>query len=92
MVTVKASQDPKNFLNDIIESAHSRFPVIGDSQDDVIGVLLAKDLLPLALSNDLNWNHIREILRPHLHSREQAAQPAAQGIQGNPQSHGHCGG
>ncbi len=64
MVTVKASQDPKNFLNDIIESAHSRFPVIGDSQDDVIGVLLAKDLLPLALSNDLNWNHIREILRP----------------------------
>ena len=64
MVTVKASQEPKAFLADIMESAHSRFPVIGDSQDDVIGVLLAKDLLPLALNNDLNWNRIREILRP----------------------------
>lgn len=64
MVTVKASQDPKDFLDEIISSAHSRFPVIGDSQDDVIGVLLAKDLLPLALNNELNWNRIREILRP----------------------------
>ncbi|WP_166254136.1 HlyC/CorC family transporter [Marinobacter salicampi] len=64
MVTVKAAQDPKTFLGDIMESAHSRFPVIGDSQDDVIGILLAKDLLPLALDNELNWNRIREILRP----------------------------
>ncbi|KEF31563.1 MAG: CBS domain-containing protein [Gammaproteobacteria bacterium] len=64
MVTVKASQEPKEFLGEIISSAHSRFPVIGDSQDDVIGVLLAKDLLPLALNNDLNWSNIREVLRP----------------------------
>lgn len=64
MVTVKGSQEPKSFLKEIIDSAHSRFPVIGDSQDDVIGVLLAKDLLPLALNNELNWNRIREILRP----------------------------
>jgi magnesium and cobalt transporter len=64
MVTVKASQEPKEFLAEIISSAHSRFPVIGDSQDDVIGILLAKDLLPLALNTDLNWNRIREILRP----------------------------
>ncbi|MFO7528219.1 MAG: transporter associated domain-containing protein [Marinobacter sp.] len=64
MVTVKASQEPKEFLGEIISSAHSRFPVIGDSQDDVIGILLAKDLLPLAMNNELNWNRIREILRP----------------------------
>ena len=64
MVTVKGSQDPKEFLPEIISSAHSRFPVIGDSQDDVTGILLAKDLLPLAMNNDLDWNHIREILRP----------------------------
>lgn len=64
MVTVKASQEPRVFLQEIIDSAHSRFPVIGDSQDDVIGVLLAKDLLPLALENELNWPRIREILRP----------------------------
>ncbi|MDO3720399.1 transporter associated domain-containing protein [Marinobacter sp. chi1] len=64
MVTVKASQEPKEFLGEIINSAHSRFPVIGDNQDDVVGVLLAKDLLPLALNDDLNWSSIREILRP----------------------------
>jgi magnesium and cobalt transporter len=64
MVTVKAPQEPKEFLGEIIASAHSRFPVIGDSPDDVIGILLAKDLLPLALNNELNWPHIREILRP----------------------------
>jgi len=64
MITVKASQEPKEFLDDIISSAHSRFPVIGESQDDVAGILLAKDLLPLAINNELDWNHIREILRP----------------------------
>ena len=64
MITVKASSEPKTFLKDVIEYAHSRFPVIGDSQDDVIGILLAKDLLPLALDNELNWTKIREILRP----------------------------
>src|SRR5690554_4847925 len=64
MITVKASQEPKEFLPEIMSSAHSRCPVIGESQDDVIGVLLAKDLLPLALNDDLNWNRIREVLRP----------------------------
>ncbi|SOB78399.1 magnesium and cobalt transporter [Marinobacter sp. LV10R510-11A] len=64
MVTVRASQDPKEYLDEIIASAHSRFPVIGDSQDDVVGILLAKDLLPLALDDDMDWSHVRELLRP----------------------------
>ncbi|SDW41393.1 HlyC/CorC family transporter [Marinobacter mobilis] len=64
MVTVKDSLDPKSALTEIIESAHSRFPVIGDSPDDVVGILLAKDLLPLALANELSWPRIRELLRP----------------------------
>lgn len=64
MVTVRAPQDPKEFLDEVIASAHSRFPVIGDSQDDVIGILLAKDLLPLALDDDMDWSHVRELLRP----------------------------
>ena len=64
MVTVKASQEPRAFLKAIIDTAHSRFLVIGDNQDDVIGVLLAKDLLPLALENELDWPRIREVLRP----------------------------
>ncbi|WP_404363876.1 HlyC/CorC family transporter [Marinobacter sp.] len=64
MITVKAAQEPKAFLKDVIDYAHSRFPVVGDSQDDVIGILLAKDLLPLALNDELDWSHVREILRP----------------------------
>ncbi|WP_144823372.1 HlyC/CorC family transporter [Marinobacter piscensis] len=64
MVTVRATQDPIEYLDEVIRSAHSRFPVIGDSQDDVIGILLAKDLLPLALDNDMDWSHVREVLRP----------------------------
>lgn len=64
MVTVKASQEPSEYLQAIIDSAHSRFPVIGDSADEVIGILLAKDLLPLALQGNLSRDALREILRP----------------------------
>lgn len=49
MVVVNVDDKPEDFLNTIIESGHSRFPVIGDSIDDVKGILLAKDLLPLIL-------------------------------------------
>lgn len=38
------------FLPDVIGTGHSRFPVIGDNKDDVLGILLAKDLLRHFLS------------------------------------------
>ncbi len=49
MVCVNADQTPEEFLPTVIEAAHSRFPVIGDTKDEVLGILLAKDLLPLLL-------------------------------------------
>ncbi|MBT3145422.1 transporter associated domain-containing protein [Neptunomonas phycophila] len=52
MAVVNAEQTPKEFLPLIISSAHSRFPVIGESPDEVIGVLLAKDLLPLIIEDN----------------------------------------
>ena len=64
MVTVKASADPSTYISEIIDSAHSRFPAIGESSDEIIGILLAKDLLPLALNNTLNRDSIRDLLRP----------------------------
>mgnify|MGYP003624477452 FL=1 len=64
MITIKSSQTPREFLPDVIEAAHSRFPVIGDSVDDVLGVLLAKDLLPLLLQDNTDRFNIKEILRP----------------------------
>jgi len=47
----------------VIESAHSRFPVIGETRDEVIGILLAKDLLPFTAGDGGDFN-IREVLRP----------------------------
>jgi magnesium and cobalt transporter len=49
MVTVNVTESPEEFLPKVIESGHSRFPVIGENSDDIKGILLAKDLLPLIL-------------------------------------------
>jgi magnesium and cobalt transporter len=48
----------------IIESGHSRFPVMGDSRDEVVGVLLAKDMLLYACERADSPVNVREILRP----------------------------
>ncbi|MFT7687304.1 MAG: magnesium and cobalt transporter [Candidatus Azotimanducaceae bacterium] len=64
MTVVKIDQLPEEFLPAIIESGHSRFPVIGESSDDVLGILLAKDLLPLALLEKLNRFNLKDLLRP----------------------------
>lgn len=55
-----------DLLPTIMETGHSRFPVTGESRDDVIGILIAKDLLPyLAREGETEFN-IRELLRPAL--------------------------
>ena len=46
MVVVHVDSDVGEYLPRIVESGHSRFPVIGEDKDEVIGILLAKDLLP----------------------------------------------
>jgi len=45
MVVLERSAGNKAILNTIIQSGHSRFPVIGDDKDEVVGILLAKDVL-----------------------------------------------
>lgn len=64
MITVKSTQEPEDYIQEIIESAHSRFPVLGESADEVIGILLAKDLLPLALKGEIKKGTVLELLRP----------------------------
>jgi magnesium and cobalt transporter len=64
MMSIKANQSPKEFLPAIIEAAHSRYPVVGESLDDVVGILLAKDLLPLILSGEQPNFNIKDLLRP----------------------------
>jgi magnesium and cobalt transporter len=46
MVVVHNDSDLSEFLPGILESGHSRFPVIGEDKDEVVGILMAKDLLP----------------------------------------------
>lgn len=65
MVVVDREQSPEDFLPILIESAHSRFPVIDDGdRDRVIGVLLAKDLLPYLFEGRTNEFNLRDVLRP----------------------------
>jgi len=64
MITVRLHLDPEEYIGDIIESAHSRFPVFGESNDELEGVLLAKDLLPLALKGELKRANVAELIRP----------------------------
>jgi magnesium and cobalt transporter len=63
MVCIKAEESLKEFLPSIIESAHSRFPVLGEDQDEVLGVLLAKDLLPLILNDNREDFNVKDVLR-----------------------------
>lgn len=65
MITINLSDSPQQFLPTVIDSAHSRFPILGDDADEVVGTLLAKDLLPLALDQSL-YDHFRlkDLLRP----------------------------
>ncbi|MDZ7804128.1 HlyC/CorC family transporter [Thiohalophilus sp.] len=64
MTVVERDADPKQILKTVIDSAHSRFPAVGENKDDVIGILLAKDLLPYFLEGEQSRLNIRDILRP----------------------------
>jgi len=63
IISIRASQTPADFLPAVIEAAHSRYPVIGDGPDDVLGLLLAKDLLPLLLDQARPFD-LKAVLRP----------------------------
>jgi len=56
LVYLEDEQSPETLLEKIIESQHSRYPVIGDDLDDIKGILHAKDLLRLALGRDREFD------------------------------------
>lgn len=64
MVVIKVDQPFNEILSLIIKSAHSRYPVIGESADEVLGILLAKDLLPQLLKSNPDEIDLQSILRP----------------------------
>ena len=64
MTVVSRDATPEELLPLVVESGHSRFPVVGDSRDEVAGVLLAKDLLRYFSEKEGDRFLVREVLRP----------------------------
>lgn len=64
MVVIEHDTTLEQVLPIIIESAHSRFPVIGESRDEVLGLLMAKDLLPYTVNNNMQAFAIKNLVRP----------------------------
>jgi magnesium and cobalt transporter len=54
----------ETLLDLITDSGHSRFPVVGEKRDDVMGILLAKDVLHFCIGNHKEKLKLRELLRP----------------------------
>ena len=63
MVVVQVDAPPEAFVSEVIESGHSRFPVIGDNRDEVEGILLAKDLLAYFAGDEGKFD-IDDVMRP----------------------------
>ena len=64
MVVIEHDQPFDDMLNVIIESGHSRFPVIGEDRDEVLGILLAKDLLKFFSNSSEETLKLQDFLRP----------------------------
>jgi magnesium and cobalt transporter len=61
MDVIDISEPPEKFIPFIIETAHSRFPVKEGDKDNIIGILLAKDLLRYYAGEEFD---VRDMLRP----------------------------
>lgn len=65
MVTVSIDDSISECLPGLIKAAHSRIPVLAsDSETEVVGLLLVKDLLPLALTCNADTISLEEVVRP----------------------------
>jgi magnesium and cobalt transporter len=64
LVIVSAKLPPNKIIELVTKASHSRFPVTGENVDNVIGILLAKDLLPLILKEETGKLDIKNVVRP----------------------------
>jgi magnesium and cobalt transporter len=63
IVFIDEQASPQEFLPGVIASGHSRFPVFDSKREKILGILLAKDLLPLAANHDYEFD-IKDSVRP----------------------------
>ena len=64
MIVIDITDQIDEIVKKVATSGHSRFPVIDDNRDEIIGVLLAKDLLKKSIKDDNDDINLHEILRP----------------------------
>ena len=64
LVIVSAKLPPNEIIELVTKASHSRFPVTSENVDNVIGILLAKDLLPLILKEETGKLDIKDVVRP----------------------------
>jgi len=64
MITIEHNLPLNKIIPIVAQSGHSRFPVTGESKDEVLGIILAKDLLSYGFSEHTEEFKIRTLLRP----------------------------
>ena len=64
MVFIRRNEPPERIMPAVIESGHSRFPVMDEDRDNIVGILLAKDLLRLCVAESSERFDIKEYMRP----------------------------
>ena len=62
MVNIQIGENTKDIIKKIIDSGHSRYPVLGNERNEVAGILLAKDILPKLFKGTTDFD-INEMLR-----------------------------
>ena len=88
MDVVSIDDDPSQFIPFVLETRHSRFPVIGESKDDVVGILLAKELLNFYANPDVVQS-ARHAAARSVRAGVEAPERAAARLSRQPQSHRH---
>lgn len=63
MILVRHDDQPEEILKTVIASGHSRFPVMGEDNDEITGILLAKDLLAYFAGKDDKNFDIKDLMR-----------------------------
>ncbi len=62
MIVIENDAAPEDILSIVVESGHSRFPVVGDNNDEIVGILLAKDLLHYYANPEKEFD-IKDLMR-----------------------------
>ncbi|MEO1924668.1 MAG: transporter associated domain-containing protein [Gammaproteobacteria bacterium] len=62
MIVIENNAEPEDILSVVVESGHSRFPVVGETNDEIVGILLAKDLLNYYADPEKDFD-IKDVMR-----------------------------